>query len=57
MIKVAQFMKSHGIDAERVDLSECTKAFADAMRTGLAEQQKNMPMLPTYLYSDRKSVV
>ena len=54
MIKVAQFMKSHGIDAERVDLSECTKAFADAMRTGLAEQQKNMPMLPTYLYSSGK---
>ena len=54
MIKVAQFMKSHGIDAERIDLSECTKAFADAMRTGLAEQQKNMPMLPTYLYSSGK---
>lgn len=54
MIKVAQFMKSHGMDAERVDLSECTKAFADAMRRGLCEQQENMPMLPTYLYSSGK---
>ena len=42
-------MKDHGMDAERVDLSECTKSFAEAMRAGLAEQQKNMPMLPTYL--------
>lgn len=54
MIKVAQFMKDHGMDAERVDLSECTKAFADAMHRGLAEAQKNMPMLPTYLYSSGK---
>lgn len=54
MIKVAQFMKTHGMDAERIDLSECTKAFACAMRRGLAQQQKNMPMLPTYLYSSGK---
>ena len=54
MIKVAQFMKAHGMDAERIDLSECTKAFACAMRRGLAQQQKNMPMLPTYLYSSGK---
>ncbi len=54
MIKVAQFMKDHGMDAEGVGLSECTKAFAGAMRRGLCEQQENMPMLPTYLYSSGK---
>ena len=54
MIKVAQFMKAHGMDAERIDLSECTKEFACAMRRGLAQQQQTMPMLPTYLYSSGK---
>lgn len=54
MIKVAQFMKAHGMDAERIDLSEYTKEFACAMRRGLAQQQKHMPMLPTYLYSSGK---
>lgn len=54
MIKVAQFMKAHGMDAERIDLSEYTKEFACAMLRGLAQQQKNMPMLPTYLYSSGK---
>ena len=54
MIKVAQFMKAHGMDAERIDLSEYTKEFACAMRRRLAQQQKNMPMLPTYLYSSGK---
>ncbi len=54
MIKVAQFMKNHGMDAERVGLSECTKAFSDAMCSGLAAPQKNMPMLPAYLYSSGK---
>ena len=47
-------MKDHGMDAERVDLAEYTKAFADAMHAGLAAPQKNMPMLPTYLYSSGK---
>ena len=51
MIKVAQFMKNHGMDAERIDLAEYTKAFAGAMRSGLGAFQKEMPMLPTYLYS------
>lgn len=54
MIKVAQFMKNHGMDAERIDLAEYTKAFAGAMRSGLDAFQKEMPMLPTYLYSSGK---
>lgn len=54
MIKVAQFMKNHGMDAERIDLAEYTKAFAGAMRSGLGAFQKEMPMLPTYLYSSGK---
>ncbi len=51
MIKVAQFMKAHGMDAERVDLTESTKAFTEAMLAGLSAPQKEMPMLPTYLYA------
>ena len=54
MIKVAQFMKKHGMDAERIDLAEYTKAFAGAMRSGIGAFQKEMPMLPTYLYSSGK---
>ena len=50
MIKVAQFMKKHGMDAERIDLAEYTKAFAGAMRSGLGAFQKEMPMLPTYYF-------
>lgn len=44
-------MKNHGMDAERVNLAEYTGAFAQAMKQGLCSQQKEMPMLPTYLYS------
>ena len=54
MIKVAQFMKTHGMDAERIDLAEYTKTFAGAMRAGLAAPQKDVPMLPTYLYASGK---
>lgn len=49
MIKVAQFMKQRGMDAERIDLTECTAAFSEAMRSGLAEQNGALPMLPAYL--------
>ena len=51
MIKVAKFMKDHGMDAERVDLAVCTKAFAETMLAHLAAPHKDMPMLPTYLYA------
>ena len=54
MIKVAQFMKAHGMDAERVDLAESTRAFAETMLAHLGAPQKDVPMLPTYLYSSGK---
>lgn len=54
MIKVAQFMKAHGMDAERVDLNEYTKAFADSMRAGLRGDKNAMPMLPTHISPDGK---
>lgn len=54
MIKVAQFMKAHGMDAERVDLNEYTKAFAESMRAGLRGDADAMPMIPTYLSSAGK---
>lgn len=54
MIKVAQFMKAHGMDAERVDLNEYTKAFAESMRAGLRGDADAMPMIPTYLSSEGK---
>lgn len=54
MIKVAQFMKAHGMDAERVDLNEYTKVFAESMRAGLRGDADAMPMIPTYLSSAGK---
>ncbi len=54
MIKVAQFMKAHGMDAERVDLNEYTKVFAESMRAGLHGDADAMPMIPTYLSSAGK---
>lgn len=49
MIKVAQFMKAHGMDAEQIDLNICTKAFAQSMKAGLSGDKSAMPMIPTYL--------
>lgn len=54
MIKVAQFMKAHGMDSERVDLNEYTKVFAESMRAGLRGDADAMPMIPTYLSSAGK---
>lgn len=51
MIKVAEFMKRHGMDAERVDLAEYTRTFADAMREGLKAERDEVPMLPAYIMS------
>ena len=54
MIKVAEFMKRHGMDAERVDMTEYTKAFLAAMERGLEAHQDTVPMIPTYLHADAK---
>ena len=47
-------MKAHGMDAERVDLNEYTKVFAESMRAGLRGDADAMPMIPTYLSSAGK---
>lgn len=54
MIKVAEFMKKHGMDAEAVDMTEYTKAYLAAMERGLEAPQKNVPMIPTYLFGEKK---
>lgn len=54
MIKVAEFMKRHGMDAERIDLTECTKAYLAAMEKGLQTAQDTVPMIPTYLSGEGK---
>ena len=45
MIKIAEFMKKHGMDAESVDMTEYTKAYLAAQERGLETMQKNVPML------------
>lgn len=54
MIKVAQFMKAHGMDAERVDLNAYTKAIVESMKAGLGGDESSLPMIPTYLTTGRR---
>lgn len=54
MIKIAEFMKKHGMDAGRVDMTEYTKSFLNAMELGLAATQDTVPMVPTYLRAGAK---
>ncbi len=54
MLKVAEFMKRHGMDAERVDLTEYTKAYLASMERGLRESCDTVPMIPTYLRGEGK---
>lgn len=54
MIKVAEFMKRHGMDAERIDLAEYTRAYLTAMERGLEAAQDTVPMIPTYLRCEGK---
>ena len=49
MIKAAEFMQRHGMNAECIDLHECTLAICEEMRRGLKESIETMPMIPTYL--------
>lgn len=49
MIKAAEFMQRHGMNAECIDLHEGTKAIYEEMLRGLREKLETMPMIPTYL--------
>lgn len=49
MDKVKEFMLRHGMNADRVELEQYTKAFLECMKRGLRAKQELVPMIPTYL--------
>lgn len=49
MEKIKEFMLRHGMNADRVELEQYTKAFLDTMKQGLRAKQALVPMIPTYL--------
>ena len=52
MIKAAEFMVSHGMNADRIDLDLYSKMCCEYMQRGLAEKTDIVPMIPTYLRGD-----
>lgn len=52
MENVKNFMLRHGMNADRVELEQYTRAFYECMERGLKESQPNVPMIPTYLRLD-----
>jgi len=52
MIKAAEFMVRHGMNADRIDLDECTKTIYAEMKRGLRESVDQLPMIPTYLHGE-----
>lgn len=63
MSKASEFLKRYGMDAQRVNVLECSRKMRDDMKRGLAGEVSDMPMIPTYLTNDgvlplgRKAVV
>lgn len=49
MIKAAEFMVRHGMNADRIDLDEYSRLCCEYMKRGLKEQVEVVPMIPTYL--------
>lgn len=49
MKEVREFLMRHGMNADRVELEQYSKAFYGCMRRGLDEKQELVPMIPTYL--------
>ena len=54
MIKAAEFMVRHGMNADRVELDACTKAIFARMQSGLEAYQDTVPMIPTYLRGEKQ---
>ncbi len=54
MIKAAEFMVRHGMNADRVELDTYSKALYEAMQSGLREKQDTVPMIPTYLRGEKQ---
>ena len=51
--KVIDFLKSHGMDYEDIDIDETCRIFLDEMQKGLAGQKSSLAMLPTYIETDK----
>lgn len=54
MIKAAEFMVRHGMNADRIELDTYTKAVYEAMEKGLKQSIEDMPMIPTYLRGEKQ---
>ncbi len=54
MIKAAEFMVRHGMNADRVELDTYSKALFEVMQSGLKEKQDTVPMIPTYLRGEKQ---
>lgn len=54
MIKAAEFIKNHGMDAVEIDLDKYTKALFAEMQAGLEKKTDTVPMLPTYLRGEKQ---
>lgn len=49
MLKIAEFMIESGMNADAISLPECSRAFCEKAKAGLAGEQSELPMIPTYL--------
>ncbi|WP_167615740.1 hexokinase family protein [Maribellus sediminis] len=52
MTKAYEFLKSHKMTAEDVNMKEVVNAFLSEMSKGLAGQESSLLMLPTYIEAD-----
>ena len=52
MTKAKEFLKSHKMTAEDVNMKEVVNAFLSEMGKGLAGQESSLLMLPTYIEAD-----
>lgn len=52
MTKAYEFLKSHKMTAEDVNIKEVVNAFLSEMAKGLAGQESSLLMLPTYIEAD-----
>lgn len=49
MLKIAEFMIEHGMNADTVQVYDSALLFCEKAKAGLATAQPELPMLPTYL--------
>ena len=51
-MRAEEFLKSHGMEPERIKPAECALRFLGAMEKGLRGEVDGLPMLPTYLRAE-----